>query len=88
MYKKWIAIELKGGDNQHIYIPQGYGHAFLSLEDDTIQIFTVSEHFYKNESMRIRFDDQQIKLSVPIEIIAMSDFDRKAPYLDEIDFEV
>lgn len=87
-YKKWIAIELQGGDKQHVYIPQGYGHAFLSLEDNTTQMFTVSEHFYKNESMKIRFDDRQINLSIPIEIIAMSESDRRAPYLDEIEFEV
>lgn len=51
-------------------------------------MFTVSEHFYKNESMRIRFDDRQINLSIPIEIIAMSESDRRAPYLEEIEFEV
>lgn len=87
-YKKWISIELQGNDDQHIYIPQGYGHAFLSLEDNTTQIFTVSEHFYKNESMKIRFDDQQINLSIPIEIGVMSNQDRNAPYLADIDFEV
>ena len=87
-YKKWIAIELTGGDNKHVYIPQGYGHAFLSLEDNTTQLFTMSEHLHKGEARRIRFDDEQIKLSIPIEIEAISDSDNTAPYLNEIEFEM
>lgn len=87
-YKKWIAIELKGGDNQHIYIPQGYGHAFLSLEDNTTQLFTTSELFYRDESKAIRFEDPQIALRFPIEIEIISERDKNAPYLSEINFEV
>lgn len=87
-YTQWIAIELQGGDDQHIFIPQGYGHAFLSLEDDTAMLFSASEHFHANDSMQIRFDDKQIQLSLPIPIEAMADYDTNAPYLKELDFEV
>ena len=87
-YKEWIAIELSGGDNKHLYIPQGYGHAFLSLEDGTTQLFTVSGHFQECGSVRIRFDDWQIGLSTPIDIRVMSEYDRNTPYLEETDFEV
>ena len=83
-YKKWVAIELRGGDNRHVYIPQGYGHAFISLEDDTMQIFATSEYFYKGESMKVRFDDPQIRLPIPTEITAISEADRNAPYLEEL----
>ena len=40
-----------------VYIPQGYGHAFLSLENNTVQLFTLSEHFYQKYSKQIRFND-------------------------------
>ena len=81
-YKKWIAVELVGGDNQYVYIPQGYGHAFLSLEDNTTQLFTTDEHFYNGEARAIRYDDSQIGLEFPIEIAVMSDKDRNAPFLE------
>lgn len=87
-YRKWIVLELRGGDNRHVYIPQGYGHAFLSLEDNTTQLFTTDEHFYPGESKKIRYDDPKIGLSLPVEITAMSEGDRRAPCLDEIEFEV
>lgn len=82
-YKKWISIKLSAGDNQHIYIPQGFGHAFLSLEDNTTQLFTINEHFYASESKQINYKDEQIKLELPIAITAISESDRNAPFLDE-----
>ena len=87
-FTQWIAIELAADDNQHIYIPQGYGHAFLSMQDNTTMLFSVNEPFKEGESKQIRFDDTQIRLEIPIKITAMADYDRNAPYLDEIELEV
>lgn len=81
-YKEWIAVELVGGDNQYVYIPQGYGHAFLALEDNTTQLFTINEHFYEEEAKAIRYDDPQIGLEFPVEITVMSDKDRNASVLE------
>lgn len=87
-YKKWISIELSGNDNQFVYIPQGFGHAFLSLEDHTIQMFTINEHFHPGESKQINYKDTQIKLELPIDVVAISEGDRMAPFLDEEGYDV
>ena len=84
-YRKWIAVELSGDDNKCVYIPEGYGHAFMSLEDNTTQQFSVSEHFFLGESGVVRFDDPQIGLTLPIEITAISQQDMNAPYLHSIE---
>ena len=86
-YKEWIAVELVGGDNQYVYIPQGYGHAFLALEDNTIQLFTINEHFYEEEAKVIRYNDPQIGLKIPIEIVVMSDKDGNAPLLEQLEID-
>ncbi len=80
-FSKWIQIELKAGDNQHIYIPQGFAHAFLSLEDNTIQLFSIDNPFHIDASKKIRYDDKEINLQYPIEIMHMSDYDKNAPSL-------
>lgn len=87
-YRKWIAIELSCTDNRGVYIPSGYGHAFLSLEDNTTQLFSASEHFFSGESRAIRFDDPQIGLMLPVEITAISPQDTIAPYLHEIESDI
>ena len=41
-YGKCLAINLKADENQAIYIPKGYAHGFLSLEDNTSVIYFVT----------------------------------------------
>ncbi len=84
-YRKWISIELSGKNNMAVYIPQGYGHAFISLDDNTTQLFSASEGFSHGESKAIRFDDPQIGLSLPMEITAISERDKNAPLLRELE---
>lgn len=87
-YKKWISVVISEADNFHIYIPQGYGHAFLTLEKNTKQLFSVDELFYKTYSKKIRYDDKDLNIQYPISIKAISDSDANAPYLADLDFEV
>ncbi len=51
-------------------------------------LFSVNEHFHADSSMKIRFDDKQINLKLPIPIQAISDYDRNAPSLAELELEV
>lgn len=87
-YKKWISIEICGEDNLHIYIPQGYGHAFLTLEDDTMQLFSVDEYFYKDSARSIRYNDKEIDIQLPVPPLHLSKADRNALYLKNIDVDI
>ena len=81
-YKKWIKFEICADDNIHIYIPQGYGHGFLTLENDTKLLFSIDEYFGKGGSKKIRYDDKQINIDYPVEIEILSEGDKNAPFLD------
>lgn len=83
-YKQWISLELCGKDNKSVYIPQGYGHAFLSLEHNTIQLFTINQHFCGEHSKQIRYNDPEIGLKFPINIEVISDYDKNAQLLNEV----
>lgn len=87
-YRKWIAVELTGDDNKCVYVPAGYGHAFMSLENNTAQLFSVSERFFPEESGVVRFDDPQIGLALPMEITCMSERDHNAPFLSEVESDI
>lgn len=80
-YKQWKAVELCADNAMAIYIPEGYGHAFLSLEDNTIQQFAIDEYFKADHTKQINYKDPQIGLSLPLDNIILSDYDKNAPYL-------
>lgn len=79
-YKQYRFIELCGDDCTAVYIAAGFGHGFLSLEDDTIQLFSVNEYFSPKYSRVI--DHKCIRLTFPFEDIIISESDKTAPFLE------
>ncbi len=82
-YKKWRMVELNEEEPKVIYIPAGYGHAFLSMKDNTIQMFIVNESFIHGCARQINYNDSEIGLKLPIHNIILSDYDKNAPFLSE-----
>jgi len=85
-FGKVVVVELSEYNKQQIYIPHGFAHGFLVLEDNTIFSYKC-DAFYNPQCERgIRWDDPQIaipwpKLDVPYNL---SDKDKKQPFLVEI----
>lgn len=80
-YKEWKMVELSEEELKVIYIPAGYGHAFLSMEDNTIQMFAVNEYFMVGSTKQINYRDPEIGLELPINDVIVSYYDKNAPFL-------
>jgi len=81
-YKKWISFELSAKEPYAVYIPQGYGHAFYSLEDNTVQLFTLNEH--STLEGIINYLDPEIGLRLPGSVERVADKDKYAPFLSSL----
>lgn len=77
-FKKYVSFELDARSPKLVYIAPGFGHAFLSTEDNTIQLFAIDEFFDKEEKGVISYKDPEIGLKLPVEDIIISDYDREA----------
>ena len=55
-YGKYIVIELTGPDKKAIYIPKGFAHGFMSLEDNTIMQYCVGTVYNRECDSGIRYD--------------------------------
>ena len=42
-FKKWISVELTEENHRQIWIPSGFGHAFITLQDDCEVQYKVDE---------------------------------------------
>ena len=68
-----------------IVIPKGYGHAFCTLEDNTLITYKVDSLYSKTEEITIRWDDQDIGINWPhFENYNLSEKDKNAPYLKQV----
>lgn len=67
-YKEWVAVELSAENHKALYVPRGFGHGFLALEDETIMLYQCDGSYDKETDTGIRYDDSDINIAWPIEL--------------------
>lgn len=86
----WIGAELTAEKGEQLFIPSGYAHGFLTLEDDTEVAYKVDAYYAPEADGGIAWDDSTIGIDWPLQGRAplLSEKDRKLPMLKEanIDF--
>lgn len=84
-YKKWIMVELSEENKRMLFIPKGFGHAFLTLTDDVEVQYKVDQYYSKEHDRSIRWNDPDIGIDWPIKDPIISEKDRNAPFLKDSD---
>ena len=78
-YKRWFGVELTACNRAMLYVPAGFAHGYLALEDDTEVIYFVSEFYSPEHERGIRHDDPAFGIEWPIPVEIVSDKDRSRP---------
>jgi len=84
-YKEWISIELSEENKRMIFIPQGFGHAFLTLENDTEVQYKVDKYYSPIHDRSINYKDIEISIDWGVSDPIVSDKDFSAPLLKDSD---
>ena len=72
----WYGIELTQENRRSIYVPEGFGHGFQTLEDNTEVYYQMSEFYHPESARGIRWDDPLIHVRWPIDNPIMSERDQ------------
>ena len=81
-FKQYKTIELNEDDAKLVYVPAGFGHAFLSLSDNTIQAFAMDLKSVEGKTSPINYQSPGINLELPVKDIIMADYDKNAEILN------
>jgi len=84
-YKNWISVILSEKNRKQIFIPKGYGHACISLEDNTQVQYKVDELYYPEYDRAIVWNDPELNIDWTIDNVILSKKDREAPFLKDSD---
>jgi dTDP-4-dehydrorhamnose 3,5-epimerase len=84
-YKRWEGYELDDADHRQLFIPDGFGHGFCVLSDTADVLYRVSSYYDPELESGIAWDDPEIEIDWPISDPVLSDRDRGAPRLAEIE---
>ena len=74
-YKKWIGVELSHNNYKMLYIPKGFAHGFLTLDENTEVFYQMSNEYNKEMAQGIRWDDPTFSINWPSKISIMSERD-------------
>ena len=59
-FGKWVGYELSADNALALYIPRGFAHGFLTLEDNSIMLYQCDGKYDAETDTGIRFDDPNI----------------------------
>jgi len=88
-FGQWAGMVLSDEDHAQLYIPKGYGHAFLVLEDNTDFFYKTSDYYAPNSEGAVAWDDPSIGIdwsfkAFGIGVPVLSGKDKAAPSLAEL----
>ena len=72
---QWFGTELTPDNGRSMVIPEGFGHAFITLEPNSTAVYVVSAAYAPENESGIRYDDPAIAIEWPIEPSVLSDKD-------------
>jgi dTDP-4-dehydrorhamnose 3,5-epimerase len=83
-YGKWFGVELSAQGRQIFYIPSGFAHGFVALENNSEVEYKCSAEYDKRAEMGIRWNDPDIAIHWPIRDVILSEKDASLPLLRDL----
>ena len=71
-YLEHVSVELSADNHRAIYVPQRFGHAYQTLEDDTETTYQVGEFYTPAEEFGLSPYDPDLGLTWPMEASEIS----------------
>ncbi len=62
----WAGMELSAANRRQLWIPPGFAHGFLALEDDTHFLYKTTDVYAKQCERSIRWDDPTLAIPWPL----------------------
>ncbi len=84
-FGRWVGIELSEANRKQLWIPAGFAHGFLALEDDTQSLYKVTDTHARDRERSIAWNDAAIGIAWPlpagVDLPLISTKDAAAPRL-------
>ena len=83
-FGRWTGYTLTAESAQQLWVPPGFAHGFLVLEEDTLFSYKCTDVYSPAHELTVRWDDPAIGVRWPGDAPRLSPKDAVAPRLDEL----
>ena len=82
-YCEWVGEKLSSEDHNQLFIPEGFGHAFLVLSKNATIIYKVNNYYSPKHEHCLRYDDPKINIKWPALDYKLSEKDSSAGFIND-----
>ena len=83
-FKQWYGVELSAKNHLQFFIPRGFAHAFIALEDNTIFQYKVDNYYSGVDDGGVIWNDEELAITWPELALELSEKDRNLPKLNQL----
>jgi dTDP-4-dehydrorhamnose 3,5-epimerase len=97
-FGQWVGAHLSAENHQQVWVPPGFAHGFLTLSEQAEVLYKTTDFWSRDCERAIRWDDPEVAIAWPLEVLppVMSAFeapqlaekDAVAPLLEELRVEL
>ena len=83
-YGKHLKIELSSQNHNQLWVPPGFAHGFLTIEEDTLFSYKCTNYYSKDHEMDLLWNDDDLNINWGIKNPIVSDKDQKATKFQDL----
>ena len=88
-FGQWVGALLTSENHQQLWVPEGFGHGFLTLSEHAEVLYKTTDFWSKDCEGAIRWDDPQLAIAWPLDSLGgiellLAEKDAQAPLLVEV----
>jgi dTDP-4-dehydrorhamnose 3,5-epimerase len=65
-FGQWTGVELSAENRRQLWVPEGFAHGFVAMQDDTHFLYKTTDYYAKDCERSIRWDDPAIGIRWPL----------------------
>ena len=79
--RRWVGADLSMNNHRMLYVPEGFAHGFITLEDNTEVFYEISQYYNVESACGLRWDDPAVGIEWPRPPVVLSARDGSLPFL-------
>ena len=66
-FGQWVGVTLSGENKRQLWVPPGFGHGFLVMQDNTEFLYKTTDYYAPQHERCIRWDDLTLNIDWPLQ---------------------
>ncbi len=65
-FGKYYAVELNSRNQKQLFVPRGFAHGFVVLEEETVFTYSCDNYYHPEAEVTLNYTDPQVNIKWPI----------------------